>query len=70
MRVSLRKNSTTVKLQAEMGSKLASVAVPREAFELLVEILGQMAAGNTVTLVPTQAELTTFNADNIDDFDF
>ena len=58
----LRKNSTTVKLQAEVGSKLAAVAVPREAFELLVEILGQMADGNTVTLVPTQAELTTQEA--------
>lgn len=58
----LRKGSTTVRLQAELGSQSASVAVPREAFELLVEILGQMANGNAVTLVPTQAELTTQQA--------
>ena len=58
----LRKGSTTVKLQAELGSQLAPVVVPREAFELLVEILGQMANGNAVTLVATQAEITTQQA--------
>jgi len=36
--------------------------VPKEAFELLLEILGQMANGNAVTIVPVQAEFTTQKA--------
>ncbi|MBL0891877.1 MAG: helix-turn-helix domain-containing protein [Gemmatimonadaceae bacterium] len=36
--------------------------VPKEAFDLLLEILAQMANGNTVTIVPVQAELTTQQA--------
>jgi excisionase family DNA binding protein len=36
--------------------------VPKEAFDLLLEILAQMAIGNAVTVVPRQAELTTQQA--------
>ena len=33
--------------------------VPLEAFVLFLEILGQMANGNAVTIVPVHVELTT-----------
>ncbi|MCU0649942.1 MAG: helix-turn-helix domain-containing protein [Gemmatimonadaceae bacterium] len=48
-----------VQLDAEEGT---SVRVPRQAFELLLEVLGQLANGNAVTIVPVQAELTTQQA--------
>src|SRR5262249_38945929 len=38
------------------------ITLPREAFELFLEILGQMANGNAVTIVPVHAELTTQQA--------
>lgn len=38
------------------------VVVPRQAFELFLEILGQMANGNAVTIIPVHAELTTQEA--------
>ena len=34
-----------------------AVTVPREAFELLVRILEEMAQGHAVTIVPIHAEL-------------
>jgi excisionase family DNA binding protein len=39
-----------------------TIRVPREALELFVEVLGQMANGNAVTVVPVHAELTTHQA--------
>ncbi len=44
------------------GDKSVSVTVPVEAFQLFVAALTQMAMGNSVTLVPHGAELTTQQA--------
>ncbi|MCB9786938.1 MAG: helix-turn-helix domain-containing protein [Deltaproteobacteria bacterium] len=42
-----------------------TISLPREALELFVEVLGQMANGNAVTVVPVHAELTTHQAAEI-----
>lgn len=68
-RTALRVLSTTtanrsrhVTLRAEAGAGTVSVTVPRQAFDLFVEVLGQMSKGNAVTIVPIHAELTTQQA--------
>lgn len=38
------------------------IVVPTAAFELLINIVGEMARGNGVTLMPVEAELTTQEA--------
>ena len=34
------------------------VSVPRQAFDLFLEVLGQLANGNAVSIMPVQPELT------------
>lgn len=51
-----------VRVRPEGASAEQSVTVPREAFALFLEVLGQMANGNAVTIVPVHAELTTQQA--------
>jgi excisionase family DNA binding protein len=46
-------------------SATQDVTIPSGAFDLLVEILTQMARGNAVTLTPVHAELTTQEAADI-----
>lgn len=60
-RLRSRKAARTIQVRPEGGSEVA-VTVPREAFELFLEVLGQMANGNAVTIVPVHAELTTQQA--------
>jgi excisionase family DNA binding protein len=56
-----RATSPRIEVRPE-GSRADLVAVPREAFELFLEVLGQMANGNAVTIMPVHAELTTQQA--------
>jgi excisionase family DNA binding protein len=51
-----------VQVRPEGEGRPVSATVPRDAFELFLEILGQMANGNAVTIVPVHAELTTQQA--------
>jgi excisionase family DNA binding protein len=57
-----KKRSPRVNIRPEGQEKAESVTIPREAFELFVKILEQMAIGNAVTIVPIHAELTTQQA--------
>jgi excisionase family DNA binding protein len=57
-----RKSSRAIRVQPEGGKEEVSVTVPREAFELFLDILAQMANGNAVSIVPVHAELTTQQA--------
>ncbi len=49
-------------MRPEGAKEEVSVSVPREAFELFLDILAQMANGNAVSIVPVHAELTTQQA--------
>lgn len=55
-------SSRTVQVRPDGEGPSVSVTVPREAFELFLEVLGQMANGNAVTIVPVHAELTSQQA--------
>jgi excisionase family DNA binding protein len=55
-------STPAVRITGETGEAEQGVVVPRQAFELFLEILGQMANGNAVTILPVHAELTTQQA--------
>lgn len=57
-----KKASRVAWVQGEGEGTAVAIAIPREAFELFLDILGQMANGNAVTIVPIHAELTTQQA--------
>ena len=54
-----RGKTVTIRAQADHR---AEVVVPMEALELFVRLLGELANGNAVTVVPVHAELTTQQA--------
>jgi excisionase family DNA binding protein len=60
--VARRKSAREIRVLADSGERAVTVTVPKEAFELFLEVLGQMANGNAVTIVPVHAELTTQQA--------
>ena len=65
VRVIPQGGGTHVRVQLEGETSEATITLPREAVELFVEVLGQMANGNAVTIVPVHAELTTHQAAEI-----
>jgi excisionase family DNA binding protein len=60
----LQKNVQQLKIVETDGTE-QEVTIPAVAFQLLVDILSEMAQGNAVTLMPTHAELTTQEAANL-----
>jgi excisionase family DNA binding protein len=56
------KGVRALRVRPDDGGRELSVTVPREAFDLFLEVLGHMANGNAVTIVPVHAELTTQQA--------
>jgi excisionase family DNA binding protein len=60
--VAAARGARHIRVSSEGTEHERSVKVPREAFELFLEVLGQMANGNAVTIVPIHAELTTQQA--------
>lgn len=57
-----KRSAKPIKVRASGDGSEASVTVPREAFQLFLELLGHMANGDSVTLMPIHAELTTQEA--------
>jgi excisionase family DNA binding protein len=56
------RGARTVTLRPVGPDETHAITIPRAAFKLLIEILGQMANGNGVTILPLHAELTTQQA--------
>ena len=52
----------TVSLRATQGGPEVTVELPEQALRLLTEILGHMANGSLVSVLPRHAELTTQQA--------
>ncbi|GAB4536602.1 MAG: hypothetical protein Tsb0014_24570 [Pleurocapsa sp.] len=62
----LQRSSLTQKLRIlEENGNEQILEIPSSAYQLLIDILSQMAQGNAVTLIPIHAELTTQEAADI-----
>ena len=60
--VSLKRTKSVDILLEGVKEQHKNIKLPLSAFKLLVTILTEMAEGNSVTLIPTLAELTTQEA--------
>ncbi len=61
-----RSPQRTIRIMKDSGlGEEEAIAIPAAAFDLLIEVLTQMAEGNAVTIVPLHAELTTQEAADI-----
>lgn len=58
------RGASEISIQTD-GNCNESIVLPRRAVAILVDLLGQMANGNAVTLVQVHAELTTQQAADI-----
>jgi excisionase family DNA binding protein len=65
VRVVQEEGAARVSVHTTGEPKDVTITLPREALEVFVEVLGQMANGNAVTVVPVHAELTTHQAADI-----
>lgn len=62
---SLSGASGAASLRVRENGHETTIDLPREVMQVLVEVLGQMANGNGVRVVPVHAELTTQQAADI-----
>lgn len=61
-----RKKKQSIRVRIQTGNTMdESVVIPRPAFALLRDILAEMSKGNAVTLIPTDADLSTQQAADI-----
>ncbi|MEK7867526.1 MAG: helix-turn-helix domain-containing protein [Planctomycetota bacterium] len=60
-----KKGVAAIELKVRRGGSEVSAVMPAEAVAALAEILRQLARGNSVSIVPIHAELTTQEAANL-----
>lgn len=61
----IKRRASMRAVKVRVAEAADEVALPREAFDMLLKILGEMADGNAVTIVPVTAELTTQQAADV-----
>ncbi len=57
-----RDHDGTAEVHLSLDDRRSCAEIPRQVLTLLLEVLGQLANGNGVTIVPVHAELTTRQA--------
>ncbi len=57
-----RDDDQAAEIHLSLEDQRSSAEIPRQALTLFLEVLGQLANGNAVTIVPVHAELTTRQA--------